>query len=111
MSGGGVDFEEKIFEEVSHILQGYSTVMHLKKLLEREAYVAIHAQSWKFRVVKYLVLAILFTGVWAWGGWSVVVPTFLVLLVLALIVHFLFRWKTKAWTESWGPYKKLDLPK
>lgn len=85
--------------------------MPLKELLKREAYVAMHAQAWKFRTVKYLVLFTVAALLWQWKGWSLVLQVFAVLLVLALVVHFVFRWKSKGWTQSWGPYKKMELPK
>ncbi len=84
--------------------------MNLKQTLRREGYVALHAQTWKFRVVKYLVLLALGWGVYAWGGWNGVATVFGILFVVAIGVHLLFRWKSKAWTQSWGPYKKLKLP-
>ena len=85
--------------------------MRIKEILKREAYVALHAQTWKFRVGKYLVLFTIAALLWQWKGWLLVVEVFAGLFALALIVHFVFRWKTKAWTQSWGPYKKLELPK
>ncbi len=83
--------------------------MSMRNMLEREAYVAIHAQSWRFRVVKYVVLVLLAAGMAYAKGWQATGVLFVWLFVLALVVHFVFRWKTKAWTQSWGPYKKLDF--
>jgi len=83
----------------------------MKDVLHREAYVAFHAQTWKFRVVKYLVLLVIAWSMYVWGGWARVGEVFAFLFVIAIGMHFLFRWKSKAWTQSWGPYKKLDLPK
>jgi hypothetical protein len=85
--------------------------MNMKAVLEREKYVVLHGQSWRFRVVKYLILGAIAVAVSSWKGWIVTVQLFAVLFILGTAVHFLFRWKTKAWTQSWGPYKKLDLPK
>ncbi len=84
--------------------------MTMKSVLNREAYVALHAQTWKFRVVKYIVLLAIGWIVYALGGWNAVGVTFGVLLIIALGVHFFFRWASKGWTQSWGPYKKLRLP-
>lgn len=89
----------------------YSTVVTFKESLRREKYVIIHGQTTRFRIVKYLVLFTLGIGLFFWKGWMAVGLAFACLFILGLAVHFLFRWKTKAWTESWGPYKKLDLPK
>lgn len=85
--------------------------MNIKKFLEREKYVALHAQTWKFRVVKYAILITIATGSVLWKGWQATGILFLLLFFVAIAVHFLFRWKSKAWTQDWGPYKKLDLPK
>ncbi len=85
--------------------------MGLRSWFARETYVAIHAQSWRFRVVKYIILLAIIIGLHAWGGWGLVGKVFAVLFVVALAMHFFYRWKTKAWTRSWGGYKKLDLPK
>ncbi len=82
--------------------------MNTKEWLRREKYVALHAQTLRFRVVKYLVLLTLALALYFWKGIATVGYVFLVLFVVAIGVHFLFRWKTDAWTKSWGPYKKLD---
>jgi hypothetical protein len=84
--------------------------MTIKELLKREKHVVIHGQTARFRIIKYLVLLIIGIGLYQWNGWSGVIITFLILFVLSIAVHLLFRWKTKAWTQSWGPYKKIDLP-
>ena len=78
-------------------------------MLQRERYVVLHGQSWRFRVVKYIVILAAGTGVFLWKGGTAVAVMLLTLFVAGLVVHFVFRWKTKAWTQSWGPYKKLDL--
>jgi hypothetical protein len=85
--------------------------MTLRSWWNREKYVAIHAQTWRFRVVKYIVLIAIAVGVYQSFGGYAVLWVFGVLLVLALAMHFFYRCMTKAWTESWGGYKKLDLPK
>ena len=81
--------------------------MSFRQVMAREGYVALHAQTWKFRVVKYIVIVAIGWGVHAWGGWPAVGRTFAVLLVVALFLHFIFRWKTKAWTQAWGGFKPL----
>ena len=85
--------------------------MNLKQFIERETYVALHAQTWKFRAVKYIVLIALATVSVIWKGWQATGILFLVLFAAAIAIHFLFRWKSKGWTQDWGPYKKLNLPK
>ncbi|MEK7531074.1 MAG: hypothetical protein AAB573_04395 [Patescibacteria group bacterium] len=84
--------------------------MNFKEFWTRELYIAKYAQSWHFRVVKYLLLLIFFTGVYMLSGWRVVGYTLAILFIVSIGIHFLFRWKTKTWTESWGLYKKIPLP-
>ncbi|MEN9390264.1 MAG: hypothetical protein RLZZ283_364 [Candidatus Parcubacteria bacterium] len=84
--------------------------MNFKEFWTRELYVAKHGQSWRFRTVKYLLLLAFFAGMYVLGGWRVVGYTLATLFILSIAIHFLFRWKTDAWTTSWGPYKKLTLP-
>jgi hypothetical protein len=84
--------------------------MTVKEWIEREKYVAIHGQTLRFRIVKYLILVAIAGSLYAWNGWTAVGMVFLTLFIVAIAVHFFFRWKTKGWTESWGPYKKLDVP-
>lgn len=84
--------------------------MTFRKFWERELHVAVHAQSSKFRVKKYLVLAVIFAITYFFSDWGGAGILLLLLTVIAIAVHFLFRWKTDAWTKSWGPYKKIALP-
>jgi hypothetical protein len=84
-------------------------LMTVKEWIEREKHVVIHGQTLRFRIVKYLVLVAIAGGIYAWNGWPAVGVVFLTLFILAIAIHFLFRWKTKGWTESWGPYKTLDV--
>lgn len=44
--------------------------MSLKTALAREAYVAIHAQTLRFRLVKYAVLITIAAYFYVWTGWS-----------------------------------------
>lgn len=81
----------------------------LKEIVRREGYVALHAQTLRFRIIKYIVLLVLATAVYGWKGASVLALVFFYLFLLAIGIHLLFRWKTNAWTRSWGPYKKIPL--
>ncbi len=81
--------------------------MSFKQIVAREVYVAIHAQSARFRFLKYCVLLALLAGIYTWGGGTAVAWFLGVALVFALGMHFVFRWKTKAWTQTWGPYQPL----
>ena len=76
----------------------------------REKYVVMHGQSWRFRAVKYPVIIAVFAWVCVWKGWIAAMVFLLLVCMAGVTVHFIFRWKTKAWTQSWGPYKKLKLP-
>lgn len=84
--------------------------MKTKEWFEREKYVALHAQSRRFRIIKYIVIISLSLIIGLLKGWILVLELLGCLFVLGITVHFVFRWKTKAWTQSWGPYKKMDLP-
>ncbi|MBY0539157.1 hypothetical protein K2P56_01815 [Patescibacteria group bacterium] len=84
--------------------------MTFKEFWKRELHVAVHAQSAKFRVKKYLVLAVIFAVTYFFSGWGGAGALLFVLTVVAIAVHFIFRWKTDAWTKSWGSYKRIPLP-
>lgn len=84
--------------------------MDAKQWWNREKYVAIHAQTARFRVIKYLIILALLAIVFAWSGWKGIGMFFVITIPLSLAVHFFYRWKTKRWTESWGGYKKLNFP-
>ncbi len=84
--------------------------MSMKDWWFREKYVALHAQSIRFRVIKYIVLLTIAVWIVRAQGWTTLVVVFFFLLILSLCMHFFFRWKTKAWTRSWGPYKALKIP-
>ncbi len=88
----------------------YNTYMNWKRTLKREGYVALRAQTLRFRLIKYSVLIVIWVITYELGGWNAIGIVFLTLLVLALCVHFFYRYKTNVWTKSWGGYKKLDLP-
>ncbi len=76
----------------------------------REKYVVIHGQTAKFRLVKYAIILAVAAGIYLWQGWAVLGIAFGCAFILSIGIHLLFRWKTKAWTQDWGPYKKLTLP-
>ncbi len=79
-------------------------------LWKREIYVALHGQTKKFRIVKWIILIILFSVIyWKFGG-VVLAKTVGILGVLGVLLHLFFRWKTKAWSKSWGPYKYIKIP-
>ncbi len=90
--------------------EAYTVSMKAKDWFAREKYVVLHGQSWRFRVIKYLIIISVVAALSFWKGWTMALIFLLCLAATGTAVHFLFRWKTKAWTQSWGPYKKLNLP-
>lgn len=80
-------------------------------MIEREKHVVIHGQSRRFRVVKYIVISTLFIACGLLSTWTFACALLVLLALFGVVLHFVFRWKTKAWTVAWGPYKKMDLPK
>jgi Flp pilus assembly protein TadB len=87
--------------------EGYTTT--LKEFYRKEKYIALHAQSSRFRMVKYIVLLAVGAGAHAWMGLGAVGLLFLLLFIGGICMHFFFRWKTQAWTKSWGPYKRIPF--
>jgi Flp pilus assembly protein TadB len=83
--------------------------MTLKDFYRKEKYIALHAQSRRFRIVKYSVLLVVAVGVYAWMGLGAVGLLFLLLFLAGICLHFFFRWKTEAWTKSWGLYKRIPF--
>ena len=83
--------------------------MTLKEFYRKEKYIALRAQSSRFRIVKYCVLLAVAVSVYVWKGLAAVGLLFLLLFLAGIAVHFFFRWKTEAWTKSWGPYKRIPF--
>jgi hypothetical protein len=79
--------------------------MSFKEVFKKEKYVVMHGQSGRFRIIKYLIIVPIFAGVYFWKGWGATSKLLLVLFAVSIFIHFLFRYKSKAWTEPWGPYK------
>ena len=83
--------------------------MTLKEFYRKEKYIALHAQSSRFRIVKYCVLLVIAVGVYVWKGLGAVGLLLLLLSIAGICLHFFFRWKTQAWTKSWGLYKRIPF--
>jgi hypothetical protein len=83
--------------------------MTLKEFYRKEKYIALHAQSSRFRIVKYSVLLVVAVGAYVWKGLAATGYLLLLLFLAAIAVHFFFRWKTEAWIKSWGPYKRIPF--
>ena len=95
-----------LFHETEQVLL-YNSLMN--PTLKREIHVALHAQTTKFRLMKYLIIFLILYILFLNGGWNSVVRGLLVMLVLSLSIHFFFRWKTKAWIKNWWIYKAKVL--
>ncbi len=85
--------------------------MTFKEFFKREKHIVLHGQSRRFRIIKWIVILSLAFLLFKWKGALVVGYTFAALAVLGISLHFLLRWKSKGWTQSWGPYKKIPLNK
>ncbi len=79
--------------------------------MEREKYVVRHAQPLWLRIIKFPIILAIMIGLGVWKGWMAVLAVLLFCIVTGTVFHFILRWGSKSWTRSWGPYKKIDLPK
>ena len=76
----------------------------MKAIIKREFEVmfAKGTQPRWFRITKWIVyiglIFILHGGRWFWI-WLLGVP------LAGLVMHLVFRWKTKGWTRSWGNWE------
>jgi hypothetical protein len=78
--------------------------MSFKKTLKREMEVALSRKSqpvW-FRILKYILLAVVIYLFW---GTRYLWTILLILLVFAICLHFWYRYKTHGWTRSYGLWK------
>lgn len=78
--------------------------MPRKQIIKRELEVAFskHAQPVWFRIVKYIVILSFMYFFW---GTDFLWISFSIFLVLALALHFWYRYKTEGWTKSYGMWK------
>lgn len=83
--------------------------MTLKEFYRKEKYIALHAQSRRFRIFKYCVLLAVAAVVYVWKGWGAAGLLLLLLSIAGISLHFFLRWKTEAWTKSWGLYKRIPF--
>lgn len=78
--------------------------MAFSKTFKREIEVAFskHSQPIWFRILKYILLA--FSIYFFWRSkllWIIL----LIVFVFAMLLHFWYRYKTHAWTKSYGLWK------
>jgi hypothetical protein len=75
--------------------------------LKREVRVALSkkAQPVWFRLAKWVVILALVVTFWrnAYFWWGL-----LAALIISLLLHLFWRWKTKGWTRPWGGWNDLD---
>lgn len=78
--------------------------MPVSKSIKRELEVAFskHSQPISFRITKYIVLILLIWFLWGTNLLWIILGT---LFVIALSLHFWYRYKTKGWTQSYGMWK------
>ena len=80
--------------------------MSFKEFFEKEKQVVLYGQSFRFRIIKYTIIAMIAVLIYIWRGLSFLILTFVITMIVAIFLHFFFRWKTKGWTTSWWLYKK-----
>ena len=73
----------------------------MDRTFKRELEVAFskHAQPVWFRISKYLVLGTALYFFWSSPLFWLILG---VLLIIALLLHFWYRYKTQGWTKSYG---------
>jgi len=78
--------------------------MSFNKIIKRELEVAFskHSQPIWFRISKYVLLSIVIYFFW---GTRLLWIILLALFVLALLLHFWYRYKTHGWEKSYGLWK------
>ena len=78
--------------------------MPLNKTIKRELEVAFskHSQPLWFRISKYVLLGLIIFLFW---GSSFVWIILVSLFAVAMLLHFWYRYKTKAWTKDYGMWK------
>lgn len=78
--------------------------MSFSKIVKRELEVAFSKQSqpvW-FRILKYILLG---TVVYIFWGSQTLWIILIILFVVAMVMHFWYRYKTQGWTKSYGMWK------
>jgi len=82
----------------------------LSKVVRKEVYIALHGQSKKFRIIKWIFFILLFSSLYYIFGGVILLKTILVLTVISLCIHFFYRQKTKVWTKDWGGFRVIKMP-
>ena len=84
--------------------------MSVSRAIKRELRVAFSRKSqplW-IRILKWLVAIAVSVYFWStpFFWWWI-----LGALALGVTVHFIWRWKTKGWTQPWGGWDDVDAAK
>lgn len=74
---------------------------------KKELHVAIHAQTWRFRVGKYIAFVIIFGTVYVKFGKDALLSALGIAFVFAIAMHLFYRWMTGGWENDWGGYTSL----
>jgi hypothetical protein len=81
--------------------------MSTRTALKREARVALstRAQPAVFRILKWVIAVAVSTLLWRtpYFWWWIAGA-----IGLGVTVHFIWRWKTKGWTQPWGGWNDVD---
>ena len=83
--------------------------MTFKDFFEREKHIVVHGQSRSFRIRKWVIILLIAGVLYVWKGIATVALVLLACGALGVCLHFFLRWKTEAWTKSWGLYKRIRL--
>ncbi len=67
----------------------------------------LKTQALWFKIVKLVIMLSTFIGFTILFDILVAVIWFILLLIFGNTIHFTYRWKTMAWTKSWGRWKLL----
>jgi hypothetical protein len=78
--------------------------MTFSKIIKREIEVAFskHSQPVWFRILKYILLG---SALYFFWGSRLLWIVLIIFFILALFLHFWYRYKTHAWTRSYGLWK------
>jgi len=82
----------------------------MKNWWQREVYVVWHAQTRRFRAIKWVIIVVAGALLYYVKGWEITVKVFLFLALCGVAVHFLFRYMSHGWMESLWLYKKVEIP-
>jgi hypothetical protein len=82
----------------------------MKNTIEKEISVITDAktQALWFKIVKLVIMVSTFIGFTILYDILVAGIWFILLFIFGNTIHFVYRWKTNAWTKSWGRWRILS---